>query len=76
MMADDHFVCHVTFTTKFFMSYIPSKGVAGFPHTSKMENFETIINGWNPLIIFAKPSISDALGVLTTPLLFIAASAC
>ena len=45
MMADDHFVCHVTFTTKFFMSYIPSKGVAGFPHTSKMENFETIING-------------------------------
>ena len=29
--TDDHFVCHVSFTTKFFMSYIPFRGVAGFP---------------------------------------------
>ena len=30
-MTDGHFVCHVMFTTKFFMSYIPFRGVAGFP---------------------------------------------
>ena len=29
MMTYDHFACHVTFTTKFFMSYIPFRGVVG-----------------------------------------------
>ena len=53
-----------------------SETYLGFSHTSKMENFETIIRGWNLSIIFENLSISDVLGVLTTPLLFTAPSSC
>ena len=42
----------------------------------KMESFETFIKDRNLLIIFVKFSTSDVLGVLTKPLLVIAASAC
>ena len=46
MMTDNYFVCDVTFTTKFFISYIPFRDIAGFfANTFKVENSETIING-------------------------------
>ena len=68
MVTGDHFVCHVIYT-------IQRHSRVSRMHL-QLETFETFINDRNPLIILVKFSISDVLGVLTKPLLVIAASAC
>ena len=39
-----------------------NRGVAKIPQTSKMENFATIINNFEPLIVVAKLTILEVRG--------------
>ena len=44
------------------------KGGSWAAATSKMECFETIVNGWKPLTIITKSSILDVAAALDPPL--------
>ena len=49
--------------------YIRFRGGSRAAATSKMERFVIIVNGWKPLTIIPKRSISDVTATLDPPLM-------
>ena len=47
---------------------ITQTSARGVSQISKMESFTTVLNGFYPLIIVAKPSISDVARALVPPM--------
>ena len=58
----------------YFSKFLLITGESRAAATSKMERFVIIVNGWKPLTIITKRSISDVAAAIDPPLLIVSKS--